>query len=702
MGRDDDDDGNGNGNGNGQENGGDDKGEEKPKEEEEEIKIELNKEFSPNPEFLPRAVTYLSHKFPLRDDSTFFTFGWDEKKSRKEEVGNKDHGHPIYDEMFFHRPFWRDAPSHLHEDELMDIERLPSFHLSNPALRRTEYNKERCENEIYQDYKGTRIIQIYLEKGFPLEVPCYTCQINQTGLTTVYYLLPSRNFLTDIELHERRERFTTGKGSNVATPINSWLLHMIKNHQSHEDQKYDAQFVFGASRASGGHTSGEQQQILADDTGHLQIHITNFSYFVHASEQRDTVENFYGGLTLTCAQLVDNEPRSLGFIYNIDYLCNDNVLERYKPSLNYEQYERLDNTTELPFKLSKENLKIDVAWEDWSCCSACCCSVALCGLYANEKKCHEVDSYRTRRGLLSVFLLDPKKKVNIRNKTVSAELNKLFRISPYREKGFVIYSSFMLRQPRFKIHLFEEHLRDPLTYFLGKRGHDEFDDYAGVGMFHEEQDCSGMEQKMNCSVLAACRGEIVEEPPPPIEEQVPVDPCADLPIVTLSISESSSSFRYEQNTSYRLRIDGLDMETLKAVTWKVGGERVRSYDESRPCDEQGISVHQNGVDLLLIDVNATEIVDKVLEAFTGKRRFKIHFVVDKEEDVDVPDYRYKFMIAAVIGGCAAFILALISIIHSFVWRKRPQPSMATEKSRTKTRTERSKRKRKRPSRKVRV
>lgn len=38
-----------------------------------------------------------------------------------------------------------------------------------------------------------------------------------------------------------------------------------------------------------------------------------------------------------------------------------------------------------------------------------------------------------------------------------------------------------------------------------------FKDYKGLGMFIEEQDCSGMEQKINCSVLAACRGQIVQE-----------------------------------------------------------------------------------------------------------------------------------------------------------------------------------------------
>ncbi|EYB92717.1 hypothetical protein Y032_0191g1331 [Ancylostoma ceylanicum] len=35
--------------------------------------------------------------------------------------------------------------------------------------------------------------------------------------------------------------------------------------------------------------------------------------------------------------------------------------------------------------------------------------------------------------------------------------------------------------------------------------------YKGIGMFIEEEDCSGMEQKMNCSILAACRGQVIQE-----------------------------------------------------------------------------------------------------------------------------------------------------------------------------------------------
>ncbi|EYB92720.1 hypothetical protein Y032_0191g1333 [Ancylostoma ceylanicum] len=292
--------------------------------------------------------------------------------------------------------------------------------MANPALRRTEYNKERCENGDFQSYKGTRIIQTYVERGVPFEVPCYSCLRNQSGLTTVFFLISSRNFAADIDLHERREAF--GDTADIAIPLSSWLLHQFKHNQSSDVSKYGAygaQFVFGLGRAAGGHTSMEFQEILRDNTGRLQVNVVNTSFVIalaRSAEDKDRTavyEKFYGGLTLICAQLVDNEPRSLGFIHNIDYLVNplsaDDGDRFFQQAMNYEDFELLNSTSTLPFTSAPINIKIDISWEAWSCCSACCCSVKLCGLYSNEKKCHELDSYRTRRGFLSVFLLNPEK-----------------------------------------------------------------------------------------------------------------------------------------------------------------------------------------------------------------------------------------------------------------------------------------------------
>ncbi|KAK6728084.1 hypothetical protein RB195_005624 [Necator americanus] len=602
----------------------------------------------PNPEFLPRAVTYLSHMFPLRDDTTSFTFGKDEKREVREELfdlskltvllvkGKEETSKSGYDAALYQCPFWRNIPTHLHVNKFLDIERIATFHKANPALQHAVYNKERCEYGDFQDFKSTRIIQTYIEPGFPFEIPCYSCLRNQTGFTTVFYLIPSRNFLTNIELHEMAEAFDDKP--NVAVPMITWLLHQIKNHQKSDESKHEAQLVFGLGRDAGGHTSMDTQSFLGDGTGRLQVNVASNHVVINLplksgieKERQLVYEKFYGGLTLTCAQLVDNEPRSLGFIHNIDYLFNINSEDKFfKNSINYEHYELLSNPSSLPYKATKYNIKIDISWEQWSCCSACCCSVALCGLYSNEKKCHEVDSYRTRRGFLSLFLLDMEKKLSLGDKAVSEELDKVLRVSPYREKGIAIFSSFILRNPRFMEHLWDNTLK----------------------------------------------------PPASVEELISVDPCGDLPMVTLSISESSSSFRFEPNISYRLRLDGLDMETIKSITWKVGGDIVPPYDPSKLCDEQSIAVHANGADLIIIDVNATKVLGNVVEAFTGKHRFRIHFLEDSPEDTYTSDHRATIQTAGIVGGCASAVLALITIMHKYKWRQKSY--IGTEKSRRKT------------------
>ncbi|RCN50310.1 hypothetical protein ANCCAN_03532 [Ancylostoma caninum] len=152
-------------------------------------------------------------------------------------------------------------------------------------------------------------------------------------------------------------------------------------------------------------------------------------------------------------------------------------------------------------------------------------------------------------------------------------------------------------------------------------------------------------------------------------------------MVTLSVSESSASFRFEPNTSYRLRLDGVDMETAKSVIiWKVGGDAVHAYEPTKRCQEQGVAVHANGADLILIEVNATQVVGHVIEAFTGRHRFRIHFLVDRKEGESISDHRIAIQIAGIIGGGGSLLLAAITIIHNYKCRERPK---ITEKSRGK-------------------
>ncbi|VDO25294.1 unnamed protein product [Haemonchus placei] len=271
-------------------------------------------------------------------------------------------------------------------------------------------------------------------------------------------------------------------------------------------------------------------------------------------------EIFYGGLTLTCAQIVDNEVRTLGFLHNIDYLMNseDPNFCKFRHRVGYEQYESFNATTSmLPFIDTTTNIKLKLP-----------------------------------------------------NDEVAREVDRILRLSPYREEGIAIFSSMIHRTQRFQEHLWSVVLEPIVMSNLDSWMGATESSLTSLGLFIEEESCVGMEQMKNCSLLAACRGQTIVEPPPLVEEPVVVDPCAETPMVTLSVVESKASFRFEPNTSYRLRLEGLDMEGLKSVKWKIEERTVSNYDPSKPCHEQGMAVHENGFDLILIEPNETQPVLK--------------------------------------------------------------------------------------------
>ncbi|KAK6053583.1 hypothetical protein COOONC_08913 [Cooperia oncophora] len=150
-----------------------------------------------------------------------------------------------------------------------------------------------------------------------------------------------------------------GKGDRsvndtTATPFHVWLLHQLGV------RAIEPEFVFGLERANGGHSAGHLQAILGDDNGRLQVSIAKTS-LEGTSKQIlfKKREHFYGGLTLKCAQIVDNEVRSLDFIYNIDYLMNSDDEDFFLYHLGYEQYEKYQAASSaLPYNYQALNMKV--------------------------------------------------------------------------------------------------------------------------------------------------------------------------------------------------------------------------------------------------------------------------------------------------------------------------------------------------------
>lgn len=110
------------------------------------------------------------------------------------------------------------------------------------------------------------------------------------------------------------------------------------------------------------------------------------------------------------------------------------------------------------------------------------------------------------------------------------------------------------------------------------------------------------------------------------------------------------------------------MDTMKSIKWKIDGDVVSSYDASKPCDQQGIVVHANQFDLLLIKPNESQVVGAVIEAFTGRHRFRIHFLMDSEEDIAGYDHKEAIEAAIIVAAATVLAVAVLTVIHNFKWR----------------------------------
>uniref|UniRef100_A0A1I7XNC8 NTR domain-containing protein n=1 Tax=Heterorhabditis bacteriophora TaxID=37862 RepID=A0A1I7XNC8_HETBA len=522
--------------------------------------------------FIPRAISYFAHLFPFRDDGTTLAFGRDEQEYEK--INDKNDRLNLTKKKIEIRDhlIWRDHPMHSLRDMDADIDAATVFHMANPALRKTEYN-ERMDIS-----KSEAILTLRLE------------QASYSKDTQVPYL--------------------------------AWVLKTTNEVMNHHGTAL-VQFV---GRSTGSHTEISLQHIMRDNHGRLQIHPPNYliKELKMGTEAHKTsanrIKELTGGLTITCGQHVDNEVRGIGFIYNVDYLTNGKNNE--KLVLYYDKFEHINTSmVGLPYVDQSTNLKLDIAWDDWSCCSACCCSGAICGFYTTYKdwsEHHKMRSYRVRRGYLSIFISNLDLPLNIKHMvTAGDELNELLRLSPYKEKGIAVFSSLLVNTKRFRIGFFDNELKIILTKYFNSRGI-ELDKYEGLGMYVDIKSCANDTEKTNCTLLAKCRRMEVTQMVAGKEDKLPEDPCSDVELITLITYKKRMSFR----------IAGADMDSnidkvtffyqqlffsiistcniLIQVTWKISQTTIKSYNAAKNCSDQGKAVHENKLDLLILNISCVD------------------------------------------------------------------------------------------------
>ncbi|KAL6737549.1 hypothetical protein Aduo_011181 [Ancylostoma duodenale] len=574
--------------------------------------------------FLPRAILYYCYKFPLRDDGSLVAFSERETNRGEQVITSEELAKVLYPRKKFSEveellklrvavrdtPFWRDAPLHHMLDVNADLDGAAASWMAESAFTRTQYvGKQEGGN----DFHGTIIKQIYEPFGFPFEVPCFSYHVEQIGMITVFYKLSERNFVS-LPLQWILDPV---EEVNVTTFLSDAVNNMVKLNESKPAAVAAMPQLIG--RDAGAFTHDGLENFLLRPEGKLTIS----PYFDTLTSLAQA--DIQPWATLTCAALIDNEPRSLGVIVNVDYLVNERRPFLYSDIkvLDLEAKKPVEQKEPLPILDESTNLKIDISWDDWSCCSACCCSGILCGkFYTPDRKCVLLPSIKVRKGYLSLMKIEMEKPVLPWNsKGVNDEFQIMMSISPYKERGIALWSTMwetvesLQDAKEYKGQLYAKRFEDVLNNTRPQMD-------AHPGFYIDEIPCN--EEKYDCAKLAACRGinirsKIDEE----IEEEA--DPCAeDEPeIETIFIDQEHTDVELFPGRSYRIRIrEEVFATDATRISWRVSSRPPGRYDTSRACLEQGI-VHLKSGDLLLTSLLSRDVKRRLEATLSDGRRINV-------------------------------------------------------------------------------
>ncbi|KHJ87566.1 hypothetical protein OESDEN_12658 [Oesophagostomum dentatum] len=269
--------------------------------------------------------------------------------------------------------------------------------------------------------------------------------------------------------------------------------------------------------------------------------------------------------------LVDNEPRSLGVVTNIDYLVNEPRVFMYKDikAVDLEDKKPEGEKEPLPILDHSTNLKI----RPWD------------------------------------------------SKDVSSEFQTIMSISPYRERGIALWSTMwesvesLKEAKEYKNKLYEERFGDTLNVTVAQME-------AHPGFYIDEAPCN--EEKYDCTKLAECRGINIKTK---VEEETEeeVDPCAEYEteIQTIFIDQEHSDIEVLPKHSYRIRIREEAFATDAArIHWRISSRPPARYDTSRACLEQGI-VQLKGGDLLLTSLTSRDVRRRIQGTLADGRKINI-------------------------------------------------------------------------------
>ncbi|KAK5981947.1 hypothetical protein GCK32_008282 [Trichostrongylus colubriformis] len=575
--------------------------------------------------FVPRALLYLSYKFPLRDDGSLIAFMEYETRRGRGVVGEEDLAKVMFPNQAYETvkeklthmpnamdtPFWRDVPLHSMVKADTDLDGATAAWMSEPAFTKTEYIGE--DSMKHQHYSGISIKQIHEPFGLPFEVPCYSKHMDQLNSTTIFYKIPNRKFLS-LNVSSTLEH-------NPKFQLSSYLSHVVKNMAT-TGSKPEVRTAWPQliGRNVGAFTHTETKHFLNVPDGRLTISPNPEA--LTSSHEEETMP--WG--SLICTAMIDNEPRHLGVVVNLDYVANGRHPLKYSEIkvLDEEDQKPAGKKEPLPVLDTRTNLKIDISWDDWSCCSACCCTSMLCGkFYTPDRKCSQLRSVKVRKGYLSLMKIKPEKPVRPWDgHGVSMEFQMLMSISPYKEKGIPLFSTMWDNRDLRTIKAYKERLyRERFKAFPNITKH-EVGQHPGI--YIDEMECT--EEKYDCAKLAHCRGiNIKSKIDQELEEEA--DPCAEyeseIEIIFIEREHTDVALFTGKNYRLRLREEVFSTDATRA-SWRVSSRPPAHYDKSKSCLEQGIVLLKNG-DLLMTSLTSRDVRRHVEVTLSDGRKLSVQF-----------------------------------------------------------------------------
>ncbi|VBB34128.1 unnamed protein product [Acanthocheilonema viteae] len=356
----------------------------------------------------------------------------------------------------------------------------------------------------------------------------------------------------------------------------------------------------------------------------------------------------FNSMTIICAQQVDGTLIETDVIVNVDTLVEDPIDEKPEClfSTHFSELQKQECTTKYhsfqerrqddygkmdyryrirdyqpiptnfhPIIKSEYNLKIDIGYEQWSCCTACCCTKKVCRReFALDKdECRKLESYRSRLAYMSFFKIDPLKKLNVSLNVsdhidymneVIMTFDKYLSSEPYFTLGIPLHSTLIITDAYWR--KLRHHLLDQM---LGKN--DAVKKMKGrLGLFVESENCDDSEQKMDCDVLEKCRQDaqqmrIISGKMRPMKIAKPFKNkfggCnTELAAEEISINALENYGTLKLGYNYLIRINKTIFGAVTKVIWKTGSYQIPDYNHQLPCSLQRVAVAPNKKDLLII------------------------------------------------------------------------------------------------------